>query len=134
MLDISLYFNWRGQGKAHRATVDMDHCVELLYGCLKLDNELQKLMGGAILSEAYGAFLIMMASHGIIIMPEWMPSQYRNPRHSFETGMDRLRYCAPALASELGSDPVHIIANRCLNNIPEHLNNTAPTTGMSRLL
>ena len=83
-------------------------------------------MGGAILSEAYRAFLIMMASQGIIIMPEWMPPQYRNPRHSFETGMNRLRYCAPALVSELGSDPEHTIASRCLNNIPEHLRNTAP--------
>ena len=40
--------------------------------------------------------------------------------------MDRLHYCAPALASELGSDPEHTIATRCLNNIPDHLKNTAP--------
>ena len=40
----------------------MDYCVELLYSCLRLDNELIQLMSGAILSEVYGAFLIMMAS------------------------------------------------------------------------
>ena len=89
-------------------------------------NELLKLMGGVILSEAYGAFLIMMQSQGMKTMPDWMSSQYRNPSHSSETGMDRLRYCAPALASELGSDPEHSIATRCLNNIPDHLRTTAP--------
>ena len=99
MLDKSLYFNWRGQGKEHRAPVNMDWFVELLLGCLKLDNEL--------FSEAYGAFLSMMQIQG------------------FETGMERLRYCMPALASELGSDPEHTIATRCLNNIPDHLKNTA---------
>ena len=62
MLDKSLYFNWRGQGKEHRAPVNMDWCVELLLGCLKLDNELLKLMGGGILSAANAAFLIMMQS------------------------------------------------------------------------
>ena len=35
--------------------------------------------------------------------------------------MDRLRYCAPALASELGSDPEHNIATRCLNNCDEQV-------------
>ena len=57
MLETSLYFNWRGQGRNHRAPVDMDYCVELLYSCLRLDNDLLNLMSGAILSEAYGAFL-----------------------------------------------------------------------------
>ena len=48
----------------------MDYCVELLYSCLRLDNELLKLMSGAILSEVYGAFLIRMASQCIITMPD----------------------------------------------------------------
>ena len=69
MLDNSLYFNWRGQGRCHRAPVDMDYCVELLYSCLSLDNELRKLMSGAILSELYGAFMIMMASQGLVSIP-----------------------------------------------------------------
>ena len=42
----------------------------------------------------------MMASQGIVTMPDWLPAQYRNPRHSFETGMERFRYCAPALEEE----------------------------------
>ena len=99
MLDSSLYFNWRGQVRCHRAPVDMDYCVELLYSCLRLDNELLNLMSGAILSEVYGAFLNMMASQGIVSMPDWLPAQCRDPRHSFEMGMDRLRFCAPALVS-----------------------------------
>ena len=85
----------------------MDYCVQLLYSCLRLDNELLKLMSGAILSEVYGAFLIVMASQGIVSIPNLLPAQYRDPRHRFETGMDRLRFCAPALVSELGSDPEH---------------------------
>ena len=44
MLDKSLYFNWRGQGKLHRAPVDMDYCVELLDSCLRLGNDLLQLM------------------------------------------------------------------------------------------
>ena len=62
MLDKRLYFNWRGQGKEHRPPVNYDWAVELLLGCLKLDNEMLKLMGGAILSEVYRAALIMMQS------------------------------------------------------------------------
>ena len=33
-------------------------------------NELLELIGGVILSEAYGAFLIMMQNQGLIIMPD----------------------------------------------------------------
>ena len=99
MLDKRLYFNWRGQGKEHRPPVNYDWAVELLLGCLQLDNEMLKLMGGAILSEFYGAALIMMRSQGIIVKPDWMPAQYQHPGHDFETGMDRLRLVAPALAS-----------------------------------
>ena len=62
----------------------MDYCVELLYSCLRLDNELLKLMSGAV------------------SIPDWLPAQYRDPRHSFETGMDRLRYCGPALVTSWG--------------------------------
>ena len=87
MLDKSLYFNWCGQGKEHRPPVSYDWWVELLQGCLKLDNELLRLMGGAILSEAYGAFLIMMQSRGLITLPDWMPSQYRNPSQDFEVAL-----------------------------------------------
>ena len=65
----------------------MDYWVEFLYICLRLDNDLHKLILVAILSEAYGAFLILMASQSIVTMPDWLPAQYRNPTHSFETGM-----------------------------------------------
>ena len=60
-------------------------------------------MSGAILSEVYGAFLIMMASQGIVSIPDWLLAQYRDPRNRFKKGMDRLRFCAPALVSKLGS-------------------------------
>ena len=51
--------------------------------------------------------MIMMASQGLVSIPDWNPAQYKDPKHSFETGMDRLRFCAPdpALVRELGSDP-----------------------------
>ena len=55
MLNKGLYFNWRSQGKDHRPPVNYDWMVELLLNCLKLDNEMLKHMGGAILSKVYGA-------------------------------------------------------------------------------
>ena len=76
MLNSLLYFKWRSQGPNHRPPVNYDWMVELLLECLKLDNEMLKLMGGAILSEVYGAALIMMQSQGLIDMPDWMPAQY----------------------------------------------------------
>jgi hypothetical protein len=62
-------------------------------------------MGGAIHSEIFGAALIMMECLMLVEMPDWMPIQYRNPLHNFESGKNRLRYMAPALVAALGSDP-----------------------------
>ena len=60
MLNKGLHFNWCCQGKDHRPPVNYECMVELLLECLKLDNEMLKHMGGAILSEVYGAALILM--------------------------------------------------------------------------
>jgi hypothetical protein len=47
-------------------------------------------------------------------MPDWMPIQYRNPSHKFDTGMNRLRYTAP--------DPENTRRIRCqTNGIPANL-------------
>ena len=101
--------------------------VELLIHALMLDNEMLRHMGGAILSEIYGAALIMMCSQLLIEMPDWMPEQYHHPGHTFETGMDRMRFMAPALVAALGSDPENTIRTRCqTNGIPAHLRATAP--------
>ena len=43
--------------------------VELLMHTLMLDNEMLRHMSGAILSEIYGAALIMMRSQLLIEMP-----------------------------------------------------------------
>jgi hypothetical protein len=51
-----------------------------------------------------------------------MPVQYRNPSHKFETGMNCLRYMAPALVAALGSDPENTIRIHCqTNGIPANL-------------
>jgi hypothetical protein len=56
-----------------------------------------------------------------------MPAQYQHPGNNFETGMDRLGFVAPALATVFGSDPGHIIRNSCqTNGIPTHLRAKAP--------
>ena len=59
--------------------------MELLRNTLMLDEEMLRHMGGAILSEIYGAALIMMQAQQLIVMPDWMPPQYRHPGHTFET-------------------------------------------------
>ena len=62
-------------------------------------------------------------------MPDWMPPQYRHPGHTFETGMNRLRYMAPALVAALGSDPENTIRVRCQNNgIPANLRTEASSS------
>jgi hypothetical protein len=54
-----------------------------------------------------------------------MPIQYRNPSHNFETGMNRLRYMAPAW----GSDPENTIRIRCqANGIPANLRREVTTS------
>ena len=60
---------------------------------LMLDNEMLRRMMGAILSEIYGAALIMMQAQQLIVMPHWMPSQYRYAGHNF-AHMHRMRYMA----------------------------------------
>jgi hypothetical protein len=55
-----------------------------------------------------------------------MPPQYRHPGHTFETGMNRLPYMAPAVVPALGSDPENTIRVRCQNNgIPANLRTEA---------
>ena len=89
---------------------------------LMLDNKMLRHMGGAILSKIYSAALIMMCSQLLIEMPDWMPEQYHHPGHSFETGMDRMRFMAPLLVAALGCDPENTIRTRCqTNGIPAHL-------------
>ena len=122
MLNGELYFNWRSQGPNHRPPVNFDWMMELLVHTLMLDNEMLRHMSGAILSELYSATLIMMRSQQLIVMPDWMPEQYQHPGHNFETGMDRMRFMAPALVAALGSDPENTIRVRCqTNGIPAHL-------------
>ena len=86
-------------------------------------------MGGAIHSEIFGAALIMMECLMLVEMPDWMPIQYRNPLHNFESVMNRLRYMAPALVATLGSDPENTIRIRCQSNgIPANLRREGTTS------
>jgi hypothetical protein len=73
-------------------------------------------------SEIYSANLIMMQSQQLIVMLDWMSKQYQHPVHNFETGMNRMRFMAPALIAALGSDPENTIRVSCqTNSIPAHL-------------
>jgi hypothetical protein len=84
--------------------------------------ELLRHMSGVILSEIYGGALFMMHSQQLIVMPDWMPEQYQHSGHNFETGMDRMRFIAPALIAALGSDPENTMRVSCrTNGIPAHL-------------
>ena len=105
MINGELYFKWRSQGPNHRPHVNYDWMIELLLHTMMLDNEMLRHMSGAILSKIYGAALIMMHAQLLIVMPDWMPFQYQHAGHNFETGMDGMRFMAPALVAALGSDP-----------------------------
>jgi hypothetical protein len=62
-------------------------------------------------------------------MPDWMPIQYWNPLHIFESGMNCLRNMAPALVAALGSDPENTIRIRCQSNgIPANLRREGTTS------
>jgi hypothetical protein len=122
MANIEMYFNWRGSGAAHRPTINTEWVIDLLRNTLELDEVMLNDMGGAIRSKIFGAALIMMQSLMLVEMPDWMPMQYRNPLHNFESGMAHLRYMGPALVAALGSDPENIIRIRCVaNGIPASL-------------
>jgi hypothetical protein len=61
--------------------------MALLSTTLELDEGSLNDMGGAIRSEIYCSFILMMRALRIVEVPEWLPAQYRNQRHCFETGM-----------------------------------------------
>ena len=60
MIDSTLYFNWRQQGRGSRSPIAQEKCEALLHGTFTLDKSLLELMSGAMLSEANCAFLNMM--------------------------------------------------------------------------
>jgi hypothetical protein len=65
----------------------------------------------------------------LVEMPDWMPIQYRNPLHNFESRMNRMRYMAPALVALLGSDPENTFRIRCQSNgIPAVLRKEGTTS------
>ena len=112
MANMEMFFNWRGSGAAHRPPIANEWVMDLLMNTLELDENMLHDMGGAIRSEIFGAALIMMQALMLVEMPDWMPLQYRNPRHNFESGMAHLRFMAPALVAALGSDPENTIRIR----------------------
>ena len=59
-----------------------------------------------------------MVSLEIIKLPVWLPPCYGNWAHNFETGIERLRWCMPALVSEMGSDPEGFVTNKSRTNLP----------------
>jgi hypothetical protein len=129
MTNGELYFNWRGQGADHRPPINTVWVNDLLRNTLEHDEDMWSEMGGAIRSEIFGAALIMMESLMLVEMPDWMPIQYRNPLHNFESGMARLWYMAPALVAALGSDPENTIRIHCQSNgIPASLRKEGTTS------
>ena len=84
----------------------------------KLDKAMLDLMSGPMFSEANCCYVIMMVGHNIIKMPDWLPECYRDKRHCFETGIARLRWCTPALVSEMESDPELFVSTKASVNMP----------------
>jgi hypothetical protein len=129
MTNREFYFNWWGQGADHRPPINTEWVNDLLRNTLEFDEDMLSDMGGTIQSEIFGAALIMMESLMLVDMPDWMPIQYRNPLHNFESGMNHLRYMAPALVAALGSDPENTIRIRCQSNgIPASLRKEGTTS------
>jgi hypothetical protein len=102
MANMEMFFNWRGSGAAHRPPIATKWVMDLLRNTLELDENMLQDMGGAIRNEIFCAALIMMQALILVEMPHWLPLQYRNPRHNFESGMACLRFMAPALVAAGG--------------------------------
>ena len=76
------------QGVGSRSPIPMKKMLALLLDCLKLPKNLIDLMAGAMLSESYCAFVVIMKGLGIInTIPDWPPEVYRDKRHNFVTAM-----------------------------------------------
>ena len=52
MIDSTLCFNWRQQGKGSQSPFVKEKCEALLHGKFKLDKAMLDLMSGPMLSEA----------------------------------------------------------------------------------
>ena len=83
MADLEMFFNWRGSGASHCPPIATEWVMDLLRNTLELDEEMLQDMGGAIRSEIFCAALLVMQALRIVEMPDWLPSQYRNPRHNW---------------------------------------------------
>jgi hypothetical protein len=55
-----MFFNWRGSGASHRPPIANEWVMALLRTTLELDEGMLTDMGGAIRSEIFCAFLLMM--------------------------------------------------------------------------
>ena len=93
MANTEMFFNWRGSRASHRPPIATEWVMDLLRNTLELDENMLQDMGGAIRSEIFGAALIMKQVLELVEMPDWMPLQYKNLRHNFESGMDRILFC-----------------------------------------
>ena len=72
------------------------------------------ILSRPMMSEAYTSFFIMMVSLEIIKLPDWLPPNYNNRANNFE----RLRWCTPALVSDMGSDPEGFVTIKSLTSLP----------------
>ena len=129
-----MFFNWRGRGAYHLPPIATKWVIDFLRNTLELDEEMLQDTGGAIRSEIFCAALLMMQALRIVEMPDWLPSQYRNPCHNFDTGMARLCFMAPALVAALGSDPETSIRTRCDSNGLPSRPTQVPLMSKKRLL
>ena len=89
---------------------------------LGVDKATVREMSAETKDETYCISLLMLYHCGLIYLPEYLHSSYRNPLHSMDGAIRRMRWACAKMISFLGSCPqTHIIFKYNVHGLPEHL-------------
>ena len=95
LLNSAMWYNWRMSNKSKRIPNMNLQKVRTVLEFLGVDRATVREMSAETKDEVYCISLLMLYHCGLIYVPDYLHSSYRNPLHTMEGAIKRLRWaCA----------------------------------------
>ena len=122
LLNSAMWYNWHMNNKRNRIAHINLQKVRTLLEFPGVDSATVREMSAETKDEVYCLSALMLYHCGLIYVPDFLHSAYKNPLHSMEGALKRLRWACARMISFLGSCPSsHILYRYDLKGLPEHL-------------
>ena len=100
---------------------------------LKIDRKTIRSLSDLIQSELYSIVVMLRAHAQFIRVPPFFGGSYRNPAHTVNNALERLRWLIPGVVKDFGSCPEETIRQRFnIRGLPLHLQPYSLNSGRAK--